>query len=145
MDLHPFLVHFPISLFFLALLFELLRNTLKWIHENTPLLIFVLASIFSIPSSFTGNSAKLYLEGIPTILKFLENHENMGTFVTVSGVIFSFYLVYMKLKYPNMNLSTIKKFIFLIMTLMVFYTGFLGSKIVHEFGPSYQNKMVHKN
>ena len=100
MDFHPFLVHFPISLFFTAFLFEILRHKLDWIHENIPLLVFILATIFSIPSSITGDSAKLLITDISEFLTLLDNHETMGSLVTLSALIFSFFFVYMKLKFP---------------------------------------------
>ena len=145
MDIHPFIVHFPISMYFLALLFEIIRKKIEWIHENIPLLIFILASIFSIPSSFTGDSAKLNIRDTFGIINILENRENMGTIVTAFGILFSFILVYMKLKFPTKNLSIFRKSIFLLMTLMVFYTGFLGGTIVHQFGVTSQKKVEQIN
>ncbi|MAJ43367.1 MAG: hypothetical protein CMF96_01300 [Candidatus Marinimicrobia bacterium] len=145
MDFHPFLIHFPISFYFLAFLFEILRYKLNWINENTPLLIFIIASIFSIFSAFTGDAAKLNIGDSDKIIVLLENHEGMGTLVTIFGLIFSFFLLYMRLKYPKKKLSIIKRLIFLLMTLMVFYTGFLGGKIVHNFDITYINKLERYN
>lgn len=145
MDFHPFIVHFPISLYFLAFFFEIIRKKVEWVHENISLLIFILASIFSVPSSFTGDSAKLNIRDTSGIINILENHENMGTIVTAFGILFSFFLVYMKLKYPTKNLSIFRKSIFLLMTLMVFYTGFLGGTIVHDFGVTSQKKVEQLN
>ena len=145
MDFHPFLVHFPISLFFTAFLFEILRHKLGWIHENIPIMVFILATIFSIPSSFTGDSAKLLITDISEFLTLLDNHETMGSLVTLSALIFSFFFVYMKLKFPMKRLSKLKFAVFLLITLMVFYTGFLGGKLVQEFGVGVKNNLEKKD
>lgn len=134
MDFHPFLVHFPISLFLFALLLELIHHKLNWIHPNVPLLIFVIASILSIPTAFTGNSAGIDAGKISGIFILLKSHESAGTLVTISGILFSFLLIFFKLKFPTKSLSNMRKSIFLLMSIMVLYTGYLGGEMVHEFG-----------
>ena len=134
MDLHPFFVHFPISLFLFALLLELIHYKINWIHPNVSLLVFVFASILSIPTAFTGNSAEFDAGKIYGIYLLLESHESAGTLVTISGILFSFLLIFFKLKFPTKSLSIMRKSIFLLMSIMVLYTGYLGGKMVHEFG-----------
>ena len=134
MEFHPFFVHFPISLFLIAFLLEISHNKIDWLHANVPLLIFVFASILSIPTAFTGNSAKIDVGKIYGIFFLLESHDSAGTIVTISGILFSFLLIFFKLKFPTKSLSIMKKSIFILMSIMVLYTGYLGGKMVHEFG-----------
>ena len=134
MDFHPFFVHFPISLFLFALLLELIHYKINWIHPNVPLFIFVFASILSIPTAFTGNSAEFDAGKINGIFLLLESHESAGTLVTISGILFSILLIFFKLKFPTKSLSIMRKSIFLLMSIMVLYTGYLGGEMVHEFG-----------
>ena len=145
MDYHPFLVHFPISLFFTAFIFEILRYKIEWIHEKIPLLIFIFATVFSIFSSLTGNSEKLLIVDISGVLNLLENHESMGTSVTIFGIFFSFFLVFIKLKFPTKNFSKLKISVFFLVTLMVFYTAFLGGKLAHDFGIYLKNELELKD
>lgn len=144
-DLHPFFVHFPISLYFLAFLLELLKAKLNWIHRNTPLLVFVIASIFTIPSSFTGNSAEVSAGKIIGIYELLSSHESIATFMTTLGIIFSFFLIYIHLKFPFKNIKNLRISIFFLMALMVLYTGLLGGKLVKEFGAGVDIKLEQIN
>ena len=145
MDLHPFFVHFPISLFFIAFLMEILNFKITWIHKNVPMFIFVLATIFTIPSSITGDSAEYEAGQIIGIYETLNNHETMGTILTISGIFFSFLLLIIQLKFPHKSINKLKFAVFLLFTLMVFYTGFLGGKLVKDFGAGVKLKVEQKN
>ena len=145
MDLHPFFVHFPVSLFFLALFLEILNSKIKWIHENVSILIFVLATIFTIPASITGDSAEYEAGKIIGIFDTLSTHENMGTILTISGILFSFLFVILQLKFPQKSIKKLKIAVFLLFTLMVFYTGFLGARLVKEFGAGVKLTVEQKN
>ena len=145
LDLHPFFVHFPISLFLIALLLELIYNKINWIHSNIPLLIFISASISSIPSAISGNISANNVIKINGIQELLQSHELIGTIVTITGIFFSFMLIYLKLKFHSNKLSIMRKSIFLIMTIMVLYTGYLGNKMVQDFGARYNPLLEVKN
>ena len=145
MDFHPFFVHFPMSLFLIALLFELLKSKISWIHKNVPILIFVLATIFTIPASITGDSAEYEAGKIIGIFDTLSTHENMGTILTISGIFFSFLFVIFQLKFPQKSIKKLKIAVFLLFTLMVFYTGFLGGILVKEFGAGVKFMVEQKN
>lgn len=131
MDIHPFIVHFPISLYFFALIFEIMRKYYSWIHENISLFTFLVACFFSIISSFSGNTLKLTIFNTQETSQLMENHGYFGSSVTIFGIIFSFLLMYVKLKFPQKEVFIFRIFIFISMTLLVFYTGFLGGKLVH--------------
>jgi len=145
LDFHPFFVHFPISLFFTAFLLELFKTKVLWIHNNIPIFLFALASFFTIPSSFTGDSAEIEARQIIGISDVLSNHEKVATIVTITAIFFSFLLIFIDLKYPSKSINKLKKTIFLLMTLMVFYTGFLGGKMVQEFGAGVNTKLEQRN
>lgn len=145
MDLHPFFIHFPISLFLIALIIELIHKKIDWIHSNISLFIFVIASILSIPSAYTGNSAEYSARKIIGIQNLLEAHESIGTLITISGIFFSFLLIFFKLKYPSKSFSLLRKAIFSLMTLMVLYTGYLGGEMVQKFGAGTNIKVEVEN
>mgnify|MGYP003988518435 CR=1 FL=1 len=145
MDFHPFFIHFPISLFFVSFIIELIYKKIVWIHSNISLFIFVVASILSIPAAYTGNSAEYNAGKIMGIQRLLEAHESVGTLLVISGILFSFMLIFFKLKYPSKSFSFLRKSIFLLMTVMVLYTGFLGGKMVQEFGAGTNIKIEVSN
>ena len=133
-DFHPFFVHFPIALFVTAGLMELLIWLFPSLPKQNTLLLFIVASLFSIPAAVTGNSAELIASNFEGIYPTLNNHRIAANFITFFGIGFSFFLIFMKLKFPNKSILTLQRVILLLMSVAVIYTGYLGSTLVQKFG-----------
>ena len=133
-DFHPFIVHFPVALFVTAALMELMMWVFPLCPRQNTLTIFLLAALFSIVAALTGNAAEFEAGRIPGIDLTLISHEQAGNFVTFSGIGFSFFLVYMKFKFPSKSLDILRRVIFLLMAVVVLYTGYLGGSMVQKFG-----------
>tara|TARA_B100000029_G_C17583898_1_gene960526 strand:+ start:1223 stop:1663 length:441 start_codon:yes stop_codon:yes gene_type:complete len=133
-DFHPFFVHFPVALFVTAGIIELMMWLFPKLPKQPTLPLFLIASLFSIPAALTGNAAEFEAGKITGIGQLLENHEIAGNFVTFLGITFSFFFVYMKLKFPKRSICKLRRVILLLMAVIVLYTGYLGGSLVQKFG-----------
>ncbi len=82
--LHPAVVHFPIALTFVALLFEALSRTGRWRSlEGAAVFLVVLAAMGSVPAFVTGKLAHEEAVVSPEVRQLLEQHESLGVSVMV--------------------------------------------------------------
>lgn len=82
--LHPALVHFPIALTFVALLFEALSRTRRWRSlEDAAVFLVVLAALGSVVAFVTGKLAHEEAVVPPAGRHLLEQHESLGVWVMV--------------------------------------------------------------
>ena len=88
--------------------------------------------------------AKYNAGQISEIQHLLKNHELAGNFITFLGIGFSFFLIFMKLKFPKKPLNQLRRLIFLLMFGIVIYTGYLGGTLVQEFGAGVK-PVIEKN
>lgn len=86
MNIHPFLVHFPIALFTLYTLFELIRfrvviRQAYWFYvKGTLVIVGAAAAFLTIP---TGEIAEKLLEDKPELLPLIETHAMFAGATTV--------------------------------------------------------------
>ena len=135
--LHPFIVHFPITLFTIYFLFELYAVMLKKEYlAKSALVILLLGVIGAFGAVLTGNQAfSSFNDWQPASLKIFNEHQtyaNITTWYFFALLIGRTYLVVKK------KLSSFYQVIILIMgavgIFLVLQTGYYGGELVNKFG-----------
>lgn len=136
MNLHPIFVHFPIALFSIAFIFEIIERLRKDYFGNSSLLFLSLTILFSLLAVQTGNieSQTLNLTGYAKGL--LVNHQsNANFFVFLSGFIFMFKIyIFLKRIKPSAVLFLILLILYLFGLLFIYRTAYFGMRLVFEQG-----------
>lgn len=140
-DLHPVIVHFPIAVFVLYGVSEISALFFRkdWLAKiTTPLL--ALGVVFSIIGALTGNQAytavKPVLTSKPSLVEeAIIKHEQFATITLwyfLSLLVAKFYILINKKQSQNW------KIVFCILSLigiyLVYETGYLGGKLVYDYG-----------
>ncbi len=140
-NLHPKIVHFPIALFVVYALLEIIGSFVKKdFFSKTAHLILFLGVIGAVAAVLTGNSAEdaahaLSKAGVSISIQAIENHSDFANFTLwyFAGIlVLRTYLVLKKkfvgsLKYFFVVLSLVGVF-------LVYQTGQLGGKLVYKYG-----------
>lgn len=138
-SLHPAVIHFPIVIFLLYILFEFL-GLFKEKFSNTAFVLLILGLIFGIIAVLTGNQAAEVLiktsqigKNIPKEL--VEEHENYATLT----LWFYFALAALRIYFVvNHKFNKKKKIIILLCAIVgyifVFETAEHGGKLVYNYG-----------
>ncbi|MCK9280295.1 MAG: hypothetical protein M0P71_06735 [Melioribacteraceae bacterium] len=138
-DFHPFITHFPIVLFFVYTVFEIIAKY-KPEYDEASFGLLIAGIIFALLSVLTGNLAhQIYQEntisGGKGVSELIELHENLATYTLF------YYLGVLVIKfYFFIKKKTEKKYRLLIIILsilgliLVVYTGLYGGILVFENG-----------
>lgn len=139
-DLHPFLIHFPIALFFVALIFDILYAFRKsdTLH-STGNWIVIIAALLTIPTVITGlYAADLGHEDNP----FLLVHRNWGLATLFYSILHALLRIY------GMRKKMLPAYIFIITSLvnvsLVSITAEYGGTITRGKG-LWLHAMINKN
>lgn len=136
MNLHPIFVHFPIGLFTIAFIFEVIEFASKDKFKNSAFLLLFFSLLFSIVAVQTGNIDAQSLSFSSDVEKILISHrDSANLFLVTSAVIFMFKLyIFLKFKGSYPRLLSILLGLYLIGLLFVFRTAYFGMKLVFEYG-----------
>ena len=136
--IHPYIVHFPIALFTVYTLLEIIALFLK--NENFSKMIMIILGfgvLFSILAVLTGNSAASAGRGAvsPEVLKMIETHESLATITLFYYAALLFLRFYFILKRKSGSLI---KYSFLALVLIgnifIYLTGYYGGELVFKHG-----------
>jgi len=140
-DWHPIIVHFPITLVVVSLLFQTLSMTLpRYVSQITGLMILWLGAISAFLASITGEKAYSSLQSleIGTIKEVIGQHEDLANITTWSTIIFVFGWTFLYLKFKDRNwINWIILTGLTILCIMVLLTGFMGGELVYTHGILY--------
>ncbi len=136
--MHPYIVHFPIALFIIYSLFEIIALFFK--DENFSRIIMImlgLGVLFSILAVLTGNStAETGKRYIPSgALELLETHKSFATITLFYYSILFFIRFYLLIKKKR---GIWIKYTFLVLVLIgnifIYLTGYYGGQLVFKYG-----------
>lgn len=140
--LHPKIVHFPIALFVVYALMEIIGSFVKKdFFSKTAHLILFLGVVGAIAAVLTGNSAEeaaraLSKAGVSISIQSIEDHSDFANFTLwyfAGTLVLRTYIVLRKkfsgsIKYFFIVLSIVGVFV------LVYQTGELGGKLVYKYG-----------
>ena len=134
MDLHPFLVHFPIAFISLLYIFQiftvLIPNT---IPKHLNLWILIPSTISTIPTMISGQKTEKLLDTLcPEAIEALHFHKVFANITVWGLILLSFIWIYITLK--NKATKEFQKLMLAFLTILfisVTITGYLGGQLVH--------------
>ncbi len=140
-NLHPKIVHFPIALFIVYALLEIIGSFVKKdFFSKTAHLILFLGVIGAVAAVLTGNSAEdaariLSKAGASISMQSIENHSDFANFTLwyFAGILVLRTFVVIRKKFEGSI-----KYFFVILSIigvfLVYQTGELGGKLVYKYG-----------
>ena len=140
MNLHPFIVHFPLALLIVSALSDAVGIL---IHREQALkagyILLLLGSIGAIGGALTGETAAETAAAIPGIGQDLDEHEDLGTavvWVAIALTLSRTHLVYRK------RFSGATRVIYLLFAFgvagLVAASGYTGGHLVYKYGAGTQ-------
>jgi uncharacterized membrane protein len=146
-NIHPILVHFPIALFFLAVLMDFLSFFLsvKWWNERGTIIIYIIGAISLIVVYFTGMRAEGTLHNLSGVAQHAVNqHRAWGVRTLWFFILYTLARVYLfsthKIWRPGWHLLML--LISLGGLFLLYKTGEQGGKLVYKYGLSTQPEKV---
>jgi len=138
-SLHPVFVHFPIAVFFLYIIFELL-GIFDDKYSKAALVLLLFGVLTGLATVLTGNQAAEALfkssqigKNIPREL--IESHENYATLTLWFFFALAALRIYLVVKKKfNKKMKIIILFLAILGYVFVFETGERGGKLVYDFG-----------
>jgi len=135
---HPMIVHFPIVLFLLYFLFELIGVFFPR-FEDSALLVLFLGIVTGVIAVLTGNQAAGFFVKNFTVndltLEAIEEHEFLATLLLWYFFGILIYRYYLRVKKKlNGKIKYILLFLTIIGSILVYQTGAAGGKLVYEHG-----------
>lgn len=136
MDLHPFVIHFPIALLTISVVCDIVgvltnRDQLCF----TGFLLLVLGTIGALIAALTGDAAQHTAGTIPGIHDILEQHEDLATYTIWLAVLLVLGRAHFAIKKRFLGVA---RAVYLVLALalacLVLYSGYTGGKMVYEFG-----------
>lgn len=141
-QLHPFAVHFPIALLLVSLVAEaiwLIRKQEFWRDMAFWLLLFGAAGSFL--AAISGGWAEDALNMGHDLHEKVEQHETVGYII---AWLYAALLVWKILRRKAMGIPENRTFLgaMLVATALLLYSGFLGGKLVYEYGAGVQGVTI---
>lgn len=136
MPVHPMLVHFPIALFTMFVLLEIIWMLFQkeWIKNSSVLAIF-LGLLFSVPTILSGEASAENFEKLQQFESLIETHE---TFAKITAFTFLIAFIVKILLIRTNKLNTKTNWIVLVISLIGLYlliqTGLKGGELVYKHG-----------
>ncbi len=134
--LHPAIIHFPIVLSLIALLFEVLaRHPRARSLEGAAGFLFVLAALGSVAAVLSGQAARDEAVVPPTVLPLINRHEDLGELAM--WLLLAVAVVRLLLAWRGWFKGVVP-WVFLLLAAVaagaVGYNGYLGGKMVFDHG-----------
>lgn len=136
MDLHPFIVHFPIALLLTGILCDttgiLLRRGL---FLNLGYLLLILGAVSAIVAALTGDSAAETARKIQGIRKDLNLHNNFSTLTVWFAINLALFRTHLTFKKRFTGLLRLIYLIFALATSALIATSsYTGGRLVYKYG-----------
>lgn len=136
--IHPLVVHFPVALFIIYFLFELISLYYKEINfDKVTTLLLGFAILFALGAVLTGNKAAELNKNFfnNDLSNLVDKHE---TFATIT-LFFYTALLFTKVYLQNKKKFTGRvKYVYLTMVLIgnifIYLTGYYGGRLVFDYG-----------
>lgn len=146
-SLHPVFVHFPIAVFLLYIIFEML-GIFDDNFSKAALVLLLFGVLTGLAAVLTGNQAAEVLlkssqigKNIPKEL--IESHENYATLTLWFFFALAVLRIYLVVKKKfNKKMKIIILFLAILGYIFVFETGERGGKLVYDFGAG--TRIIHK-
>jgi uncharacterized membrane protein len=135
MNLHPLIVHFPIALFSLAFVFEIIEIFKKESFKNSSFLVLIFAILCAILAVQTGNIDAQNLSLDNKAKEILEQHQssaNFSLFMLALVFMIKFYVT-LKRREPARTLTLVLFALYLLGLIFIYRTAYLGTKLVFEY------------
>lgn len=131
--LHPMMVHFPIALAMVGLLFELYRIFIAKSEAKSICgeCILYLATLSAIAASLTGELFTGVFSG--QSLEVKELHETLAVLSTIALVITSGIYLYRRFKIKDSKYTLLGLGFYLISAALIGATGFFGGNLVYTY------------
>lgn len=133
--LHAILIHFPIALIIVGFLTEIIHLfSKKEFFKNVAFYLLLLGTFGTIAAYTSGSYAGEGIEEGP-LKNPMELHENAALItlcITIITALFRVLLIYFN--YKNGWVKYFNFFLFLVLTVSVAYTGYLGGQLVYSHG-----------
>jgi uncharacterized membrane protein len=136
LDLHPFIVHFPISLLIVGAICDAVG--ILWRKDTflrTGFLLVALGAVAAIAAAVSGDAASEIAFRIPNITEDLEQHEDLSTIVALLSAILVLLRTHLTLK--SKFAGPVRKVYLVLILLLASLTavsGYTGGNIVYNYG-----------
>ncbi len=141
--LHPMVIHFPIALFGVSVLFEIIYLINKdSFYRRAAFYLFTIAALGVAAAVFTGNLAEEVVEN-EAIERFLEAHEEAGQFTLI--VVILTFLVRVMLQILDKYYGWYHSLFLLLMAIsliLLIRAAYLGGELVYTHGVGVQTKIT---
>ncbi|MFN3430259.1 MAG: DUF2231 domain-containing protein [Candidatus Sericytochromatia bacterium] len=135
--LHPMVVHFPIALLIVVLLFDVTALFFPKVElARASLYLSGVATIGAIAAYFSGEAAEEPVEHLPGIETLLERHEDLGKLLAVAAVAaLVVRLVFVWRRWHEAVAGrAMLAFFSAVLAVLVGATGYVGGQLVYEHG-----------
>ncbi len=134
MELHPFLVHFPIALISLLYIFQIFTVVSpNIIPRHLNLWILIPAAISTIPTMISGQKTEKLLDNLcPEAIEVLHYHKIFANITAWGMILLTFIWIFITLK--RKATKEVQKLMLAFLTILfvsVTITGYLGGQLVH--------------
>jgi uncharacterized membrane protein len=135
--LHPMVVHFPIALLIVVVLFDV--AALFWPKAElarASLYLSAIAAVGAIGAYFSGEAAEEPVEHLPGIETLLERHEDLGKLLVIGAIA----VLVVKLAFfwrrwhETVAGRAVQAFLGAALAVLVAATGYVGGQLVYEHG-----------
>ncbi|MNS33619.1 hypothetical protein D3C72_657350 [compost metagenome] len=135
--LHPMLVHFPIALLVVVVLFDV--AALFWPKAElarASLFLSAIAAIGAVGAYFSGEAAEGPVEHLPGIETLLERHEDLGKLLMIGAIaVLAVKLAFFWRRWHETVAGrAVVAFLGATLAVLVAATGYVGGQLVYEYG-----------
>ena len=134
MELHPFIVHFPIALISLLYIFQVFTVLIpNFTPKYLNMWVLIPATLSTIPAMISGQKTEKLLDNLcPEAIEALHYHKIFANITVWGMIVLTFFWVFITLK--KKATKEVQKLMLAFLTILfisVTITGYLGGQLVH--------------
>ena len=134
MELHPFIVHFPIALISLLYIFQVFTVLIpNFTPKYLNMWVLIPATLSTIPAMISGQKTEKSLDNLcPEAIEALHYHKIFANITVWGMIVLTFFWVFITLK--KKETKEVQKLMLAFLTILfisVTITGYLGGQLVH--------------